>query len=142
MIVDTLTQLLHHSAGRWPDRIAVADPASDRSITYRALDPLVANLTVQLSGQGANPGDAVAIVPDNCLEYVVALFAVVGARGSAAPVNPALTAPQLRATLRNLQTRATIVPTHLHDRYEPQWGPTAHFTEGRSGHELRTRGPR
>src|SRR3954468_5798157 len=131
MIVDTLGQLLHHSAGRWPDRIAVADPASDRSITYRDLDALVADLTVQLSAQGVNPGDAVAIVSDNCLEYVVALFAVAGARASAAPVNPALTAPELVSTLSNLQARATIVPAHLHDGFV-----TTHGTETAAVWEL------
>ena len=122
MIVDTLSQLLHHSAGRWPDRIAVADPASGRSITYRDLDALVADLTVRLSAQGVGPGDAVAIASDNCLEYVVALFAVVGARASAAPVNPALTAPQLVSTLSNLQARATIVPAHLHEEFVTRHG--------------------
>src|SRR3954470_7600465 len=115
VIVSTLSEMLHYSAGRWPDRIAVADPTSGRSITYRGLDALVADLTGRLSGHGVNPGDAVAIVSDNCLEYVVALVAVMGTRASAAPVNPALTAPQLVSTLSSLQSRATIVPAHLYD---------------------------
>ena len=115
MIVNTLSELLHYSAGRWPERVAVADAAGGRALTYRNLDALVTDLTAQLNRHGVGKGDSVAIASDNCLEYVLALFAVVGVRASAAPLNPALTAPQVASTLSNLRPRATIVPAHLHD---------------------------
>jgi acyl-CoA synthetase (AMP-forming)/AMP-acid ligase II len=117
MSVNTLSEMLQHSASRWPARVAVADAAGGPPLTYRELDAVVADLTLQLVRQGAGKGDTVAIVSDNCLEYVLALFAVLGLGAAAAPLNPALTAPEVVSTLRRLRARAAIVPAHLHDDF-------------------------
>jgi acyl-CoA synthetase (AMP-forming)/AMP-acid ligase II len=114
---DTLSELLRCSASRWPERVAVAVPAGDRALTYGDLETIVANLAVQLTRHGAGQGDSVAIVSDNCLEYVLALFAVMEIGASAAPLNPALTSPEMVSTLSELRARATIVPAHLHDDF-------------------------
>jgi acyl-CoA synthetase (AMP-forming)/AMP-acid ligase II len=115
-IVNTLSELLDDSASRWPERVAVADAAGDRALTYRDLEALVADLVVELNRHGVSHGDTVAIVSDNCFEYVVTLFAVLGVGASAAPLNPALKAQELGSALSHLRTRATIVPAHLHDQ--------------------------
>jgi acyl-CoA synthetase (AMP-forming)/AMP-acid ligase II len=117
VIVATLSELLHSSASRWPDRVAVADAAGSRALTYRDLDAIVAELGDELTRHGAGQGDSVAIVSDNCIEYVSALFAGMGVGASAAPLNPALTAAEMVSTLSRLRARATIVPAHLHDDF-------------------------
>jgi oxalate---CoA ligase len=117
VIVKTLSDLLHDSASRWPDQIAVADAADDRALTYRDLDALVADLAAELNRHGVRRGDTVAIVSDNCFEYVLALLAVVGIGASAAPLNPGLTEQEMGSALSDLRTRATIVPAHLHDQF-------------------------
>ncbi len=110
----TLTQLLEESATRWPERIAVSDGSGDRSLTYRHLGDLASDLAAQLTRYPIANGDPVAIVSDICVEYVLALFAVLAAGGCAAPLNPALAAPQLISRLDDVRARAVIVPEHLY----------------------------
>ncbi len=113
----TLTELLQESASTWPDRVAVGDGTGDRAITYRELRQLAGDLAGELNRHGVGKGDSVAIVSDTCIEYVLALFAVVTAGASAAPLNPQLAAPQLISRLGQVRARAAIVPAHLYDDF-------------------------
>jgi oxalate---CoA ligase len=117
MAVNMLGGLLRDSAGKWPERIAVSNAARDRAVTYRDLDALVTDLALQLNRLGVAKGHTVAIVSDNCVEYVLALFAVVAAGASAAPLNPGRTPAQMKASLAALRADATIVPAHLYDSF-------------------------
>jgi oxalate---CoA ligase len=113
----TLTELLHESASTWPERVAVGEAAGQRVATYRDLEALTGGLTAQLNQHGVGNGDCVAIVSDTCIEYVLALFAVVTAGACAAPLNPQLAARQLAPRLDQVRARAVIVPAHLHDDF-------------------------
>jgi len=55
---------------------AVALIENDRRISYRELAALVSQLTEHLLESGVKPGDRVAIIEKNRLEYVVGLFAL------------------------------------------------------------------
>jgi oxalate---CoA ligase len=116
-VTATLTELLDESARTWPERVAVSDSANGRAITYRNLGALVGDLATRLKRYGVGRGDSVAIVSDTCIEYVLALFAVVAAGGRAAPLNPELAAGQLDARLGEVGARAVIVPAHLYDDF-------------------------
>lgn len=113
----TLSDLLGDSAGTWPARAAVGDAARDRAVTYRELHALVADLVSQLRPLGIGRGDTVGIYSDNCLEYVLALFAVVATGASAVPLNPWLAPSRVGAALASLGAVGTIVPAHLYDGY-------------------------
>lgn len=113
----TLTELLHESASTWPDRVAVSDIAGEQAVTYAELGALVSDLAAELSRHGVGRGDSVAIVSDTCVEYVLALFAVVAAGACAAPLNPQLAARQLTSRLGQVRARAVIVPAHLADDF-------------------------
>jgi acyl-CoA synthetase (AMP-forming)/AMP-acid ligase II len=125
MIVSTLSDLLHEGASKWPERVAVSDAAGDRAMTYRDLATLVAELTARLHRQGVGQDDVAAIVSDNCLEFVLALFAVVGAGAAAAPLNPDLPTAQIISRLHELRADATIVPAHLHSDFVATHGAGA-----------------
>jgi acyl-CoA synthetase (AMP-forming)/AMP-acid ligase II len=114
---NTLSELLRRSARNWPERVALGTATGERAITYAGLDELVTDLAAQLHRRGVGKRDSVAIFSDNCIEYVLALFAVARAGASAAPLNPRLEAPQMIARLRDVSPRATIVPAHLHDEF-------------------------
>jgi long-chain acyl-CoA synthetase len=116
-MIATLTELLHDSASTWPDHVAVSDVTCEQAITYRELDTLVGDLAAELDRHGVGKGDSVAIVSDTCIEYVLALFAVVTAGAFAAPLNPQLAARQLDSRLGQLRARAAIVPAHLYDDF-------------------------
>jgi oxalate---CoA ligase len=116
-VTATLTELLDESARTWPERVAVSDSANGRAITYRNLGALAGDLATRLKRYGVGRGDSVAIVSDTCIEYVLALFAVVAAGGRAAPLNPDLAAGQLDSRLGEVGARAVIVPAHLYDDF-------------------------
>ena len=110
----TLTQLLEESATRWPEQVALSDSNGDRALTYQRLSDLAGDLAGQVRQHGMADGDPVAIVSDSCIEYALALFAVLAAGARAAPLNPALAAPQLISRLGDVRARAVIVPEHLY----------------------------
>jgi len=113
----TLTELLHESASTWPERVAVSDITGGQAITYTELGALVDDLAAELNRNGIRRGDSVAIVSDTCIEYVLALFAVVAVGACAAPLNPQLAARQLVSRLGQVRARAAIVPAHLSDDF-------------------------
>ena len=113
----TLTELLHESASTWPERVAVSDITGGPAITYTELGALVDDLAAELNRNGVRRGYSVAIVSDTCIEYVLALFAVVAAGACAAPLNPQLAARQLVSRLGQVRARAAIVPAHLSDDF-------------------------
>jgi acyl-CoA synthetase (AMP-forming)/AMP-acid ligase II len=83
----------------------------------------------QLSWLGLTPGDTIALVADNCVEFVVALLAVVSSGGRVAPLNPALTLSELNTRLSELSAHALLAPKHLAGKLD--------FAEARAGSAAR-----
>jgi 2,3-dihydroxybenzoate-AMP ligase len=73
----TLGQELADAAGRWGDRVAVAEP--DRSLTYAELDDTSDRLAAGLLGLGLEPGDPLVFQLANTAEAVLAFYATVKA---------------------------------------------------------------
>lgn len=111
----TLYDLLHDSARHWPDRIAIGSADHDRTLSYRDLAALVDQLASQLRRLGVDESDTIAILADNCVELVLALFAITSTGAAALPVNPALTLPEIASKLTAASATMTIVPDHLYD---------------------------
>jgi acyl-CoA synthetase (AMP-forming)/AMP-acid ligase II len=72
----------------------------------------------QLSRLGLRPGDTVALISDNCVEFVVGLLAVVSSGACVAPLNPDLTLSELGARLSELSAYAALTPKHLANKLE------------------------
>jgi fatty-acyl-CoA synthase len=85
----TLGDLLHRSARRFPDRTAVleAGVASPRSRTFAELDADADRIAAALTARGIGPGDRVALLARNGLPYVQAIFGVARAGAVLVPVN-------------------------------------------------------
>ncbi|HYR42169.1 MAG TPA: AMP-binding protein, partial [Terriglobia bacterium] len=75
-LVTNLSELLTKHVQQQPDRVAVGTSDLATVISYRQLDALVRSATAQLSRFGLKQGDAVALVSDNSVEFVVSLFAI------------------------------------------------------------------
>jgi acyl-CoA synthetase (AMP-forming)/AMP-acid ligase II len=101
----TLAHLLGHSTSAEP---AIIDEAAAVAISYRALADQVERMADALRGAGLRPGDAVALVLPNGLEFLVLLLALARARLIAAPLNPASKADELRAFLSDVEARAIV----------------------------------
>src|SRR5712672_899844 len=81
-----LTDYLHGSAARFPNRLAVVD-SNGSSVTYADLDRQVDALAGFLSAQGVKQGDRVGVVLPKSIPAVVALFGIMKAGAAYVPVD-------------------------------------------------------
>src|SRR5436189_438720 len=107
----TLADLLSQTE---PGHPAVILPEEGTSTTYWSLADQVESLAGALRASGLQPGDPVAIVLPNGLEYLVTFLAVTRARLVAAPLNPAYKAEEFRFYLEDSGARAVLGPVDAH----------------------------
>jgi acyl-CoA synthetase (AMP-forming)/AMP-acid ligase II len=117
----SLKDLLHDSARRFGDAIAIADDAI--AISYRELESLAELLATELRKRGVGRSDAVAIASDSSVELALALFAVTTSGAAAVLVDPALTTSERAARCRSARAKALLVPDRLRDRFEDDASP-------------------
>jgi acyl-CoA synthetase (AMP-forming)/AMP-acid ligase II len=77
------------AARRWPERTALVEGGRRRS--YRELDERATRLARALVGLGLRPGERVAVVQENRIEYVETVIAIARAGGALVPLLGALT---------------------------------------------------
>ena len=100
-----LAELLADPGSSAPAIIATSPLAI---VSYKALAGQIERLSGQLRGAGLKPGDAVAIVLPNSLEFIVVFLALAHASLVAAPLNPADKPDEIRFFVRDAQTRAVV----------------------------------
>src|SRR5262249_61501208 len=91
-----------------PGHPALILPEDGLATTYRAFAERIESSAAALRQSGLQPGQPVAIVLPNGLEYLVAFLAVTRARLIAAPLNPAYKAEEFRFYLEDSGARAVI----------------------------------
>ncbi|MGW0662523.1 class I adenylate-forming enzyme family protein [Streptodolium elevatio] len=96
-----------------PDRPAVLD--GDRTLTYRALDDRANRLACALLDCGLAPGDPVAVLLPNCLEFPEVATGLARAGLPMVPLNPRQTAPESDWIVRHSGARALILDDALAD---------------------------
>jgi oxalate---CoA ligase len=77
-------------------------------VSYKALVEQIEKLSGQLRSGGLKPGDRVAIVLPNSLEFLVVFLALTHARLVAAPLNPADKPDEIRFFIEDAQARAVV----------------------------------
>ncbi len=80
-------------------------------ITHRQLAERVAAASTGLQALGIRPGDRVAILSENRLEWAIVDFACLAARAVDVPIYPTLTAKQIEYLLRDSGARGIFVST-------------------------------
>jgi acyl-CoA synthetase (AMP-forming)/AMP-acid ligase II len=94
------------AARRWPDRVAVID--GERRRSFRELDERATRLARALVRLGLRPGERVAVVQENRIEYVEAVIAIARAGGGLVPMLGALTEGEHAFMLRDTEARFVI----------------------------------
>ena len=102
-----LASLLRASAVQTPDREALIE--GSRRLTWAELDSSVDRLAGGLREMGLLPGDRVAVLLGNSIEFVMGYFAIVRAGLVAVPMNPAYTAAEVAVLLADSGSRLLIV---------------------------------
>jgi oxalate---CoA ligase len=115
-IVNNLSELLTRHVHEQPEHIAVGTSDLRIALSYGQLDTLVRSAAAQLSSMGMSRGATIALVSDNSVEFVVGLLGVVSSGARVAPLNPALTLPELSTRLLELSAHAVLAPKRLESK--------------------------
>jgi acyl-CoA synthetase (AMP-forming)/AMP-acid ligase II len=107
----TLADLFAHAESARP---AVILPEEGSSTSRANLAAQVEALAATLRGANLQPGQAVAIVLPNGLEYLVCFLAVTRARLIAAPLNPAYKPEEFRFYLEDVEAVAVMAAPEAH----------------------------
>ncbi|MDX1483178.1 MAG: AMP-binding protein [Alphaproteobacteria bacterium] len=103
---------LRLSAGRFPDRPALVEV--DRlTLTYKALDEGANRLAHYLRQRGVAKGDNVAVLSENSIEHMIALYAINRLGAVSVVLDPKWTAPELARALDFFDCRLLILDQAL-----------------------------
>jgi acyl-CoA synthetase (AMP-forming)/AMP-acid ligase II len=93
--------LLAHMADAFPEAVAWKNLADDRALTMREWHATSNRLARGLRARGLQPGGrvALAITPDQPLEWLISYMAIHKAGGVAVPLNTRLSSPEIRRIL-------------------------------------------
>ena len=94
---------------RWPDKAALIDGPSGRTLTYAQLLAAARATAAGLAARGFAKGDVFAIYSPNLPEYAVAFFGVAIAGGTVTTINPLYTPAELNRQLQD--AGATLLVT-------------------------------
>ena len=101
---------------RTPEAVAVT--CEGRSLTYRELDEAANRLAHLLAGQGAGPGQCVALLLSRSAEAIVAILAVLKTGAAYLPIDPALPAARIEFMLADAAPIAAITTAGLAERLD------------------------
>jgi long-chain acyl-CoA synthetase len=114
MLSDRQT-LIHHflesSAQTHPDKIALIH--EDVRATYAEINARANQLAHWLIDQGITEGDRVALIFENCLEYVISYYGALKAAAVAAPLSSDLKPDGLKHLLGDLEPKAVIASSRF-----------------------------
>ena len=103
--VSTLCDLFDRAVAAAPEKVALRHRG--RALSYREMGRAVVSLARRLESIVA-PGDIVALVLPNSIEFQIAYFAALKALATPALLNPAYPAAELIALLRDVTPRAIL----------------------------------
>ncbi|MFE7621317.1 amino acid adenylation domain-containing protein, partial [Streptomyces sp. NPDC057496] len=110
----TLPELLTAQARRTPDAVAVRHGRA--SMSYAELDAATDRLAHVLVGHGIGPGSVVAVALPKSLGQMVALLAVLKARGAYVPIDPDHPHERIRYVLADARVSLLLTtPESAHD---------------------------
>ena len=116
---------LFEHADRWPDKPALIDGPTNRTLTYAQLQGAVRSTAAGLAARGFGKGDVFAIYSPNIPEYAVAFFGVATAGGVSTTINPLYTVPELKAQLSDAGAKFLVtIPAFLENALEAVKGTT------------------
>ncbi len=105
----TIGELLHRTAGRYPDRLAVASRHQSRRMTWAELSDAADRVARGLWSLGVRRGDRVGLWSTNCIEWVMLHMGCARAGASLVNINPAYRSHELQYTLTRSRMKALFL---------------------------------
>jgi long-chain acyl-CoA synthetase len=103
----SIVDVLEQSCTKYKDRMAYHNMGAE--LSYSELDHLTRNFAAALQNMGMQPGDRIALMMPNILQYPVALFGALRAGLVVVNTNPMYTARELRHQLVDSGAKAIVV---------------------------------
>jgi len=104
-----LTEFVMRNATAHPDRPAMIDGATGRTLTFAQLSDAIARLAGGLQARGFGPGSTLGLMAPNIPEYAVVFHAVAMCGGTVTTINPTYGADEVRFQL--VDANATMIIT-------------------------------
>jgi len=103
----SLIQLVEASLKKYADRIAYSN--MDATLTYRQVDEMSMKFASYLHSRGLEPGDRIALMMPNLLQYPVALFGALRAGLVIVNTNPLYTAREMKYQFTDSGVKAIVI---------------------------------
>lgn len=108
-----LESLLTDSATRWPDRVALEDPATGERVTYGELDERSTRYARALAERGVRRGDRVGLAVPKSIDGVAWIFGILKAGAAYVPVDPDAPAARSRGIFVDCSVAAIVAATSV-----------------------------
>lgn len=99
----SIAEVVRDGARRRPSAPALREPG--RAVSYRELDAAAAALGSALASRSVRPGDRVAFVLPNSIDWARCYYAIHYAGAIPVPLNPLLAPPEIEGILRDCEPR-------------------------------------
>ena len=109
-------EILERSALRLPDKIALAE--GETVFTYAEAWDKAQALAAGLAARGVGPGDRVALLFPNCLEFCLAYFAVLSLGAVAVPLNNRLASQEFAYIMGDAGPTVLMLGNQFWDTYQ------------------------
>ncbi|MBP7217107.1 MAG: long-chain fatty acid--CoA ligase, partial [Candidatus Omnitrophica bacterium] len=106
MIPHNLGELLSFTAQTYPRRTAIV--FGQKKIDYKTLDETTSRIARGIRNLGIKKGDRIALLLDNCPEFVIGYFSILKAGGVVVPINYMFKKEEARFILEDSQASALI----------------------------------
>jgi len=110
-MVYNLARAVDRNAGRDPDGVALQ--CGNNRVTHFELQQMTRELAAGLRAHGIRPGDVVALLAGNSIEFVVSTLAINGAGAIFLPLNIRLAAEEWKFILSHSQAKALVVDANV-----------------------------
>jgi len=118
--MENIIELWNDTAARFPDKAAAL--WEDRSYSYSEMDLSIRSLSGQLQQSfGLGPGDKVALLMPNCVEFVIAYLSILRTGAVALPVNIRLKPPEIRFILEDAGVSGLMVHAKTWKTAKESW---------------------
>ena len=107
-LIASIPELIARHAARQPDKAAFTDSRS--SVTYAALSLSTANLAGNLQALGVAPGDRVAMLLPNSVQWIQACLAIARAGATSVPISYDSALPEIASGCRIPGVRWSLPP--------------------------------
>ena len=111
----SLPDVLASSAKRFQDKIAAVH--GSQAVTFGELNLRCNETALRLLALGLRPGERVALMGQNSVEFIAAFFGILKAGGVVVPFSPAYTAREIGTQLRDSEPSAAIVDADFEETF-------------------------